>query len=114
MLWMFQRVNYGPVTNPKNEGMKDLSTREWLVLAPTVVMAVVMGVAPSIFLKPMKPALDRVIARMAAAEPSRVVSVWRPASLDVARDTSAGLEAAPDGRAVRQLSESPRERGAGE
>ena len=25
MLWMFQRVNYGPVTNPKNEGLKDLS-----------------------------------------------------------------------------------------
>jgi NADH-quinone oxidoreductase subunit M len=106
MLWMFQRVNYGPVTNPKNEGMKDLSTREWLVLAPTVVMAIVMGVAPSIFLSPMKPALDRVIARMAAAQPARVVSAWRPAS--------AGPAAAPEVRAVRQLSESPRERGAGE
>jgi NADH-quinone oxidoreductase subunit M len=94
------------VTNPKNEGMKDLSTREWLVLAPTVVMAIVMGVAPSIFLSPMKPALDRVIARMAAAQPARVVSAWRPAS--------AGPAAAPEVRAVRQLSESPRERGAGE
>jgi len=76
MLWMFQRVNYGPVTNPKNEGLKDLSPREWVVLVPTVAMAIVMGVAPSIFLKPMKPALDRVIARMAAAEPGRVVSSW--------------------------------------
>jgi hypothetical protein len=37
-------------------------------------MAILMGIAPSIFLKPMKPALDRVIARMAASEPSKVVS----------------------------------------
>ena len=34
MLWMFQRVNYGAVTNPKNEGLQDLSTREWGVLGP--------------------------------------------------------------------------------
>ena len=34
MLWMFQRVNYGPVTNPKNEKMADLSTREKWVLWP--------------------------------------------------------------------------------
>lgn len=23
MLWMFQRVNYGPVTNDKNRGLRD-------------------------------------------------------------------------------------------
>jgi NADH-quinone oxidoreductase subunit M len=78
MLWMFQRVNYGPVTNPKNEGLKDLSPREWAVIGPTVAMAIVMGVAPSIFLNPMKPALDKVIARMAAAEPARVAWTGQP------------------------------------
>jgi NADH-quinone oxidoreductase subunit M len=112
MLWMFQRVNYGPVTNPKNEGMKDLSTREWLVLAPTVVMAVVMGVAPSIFLTPMKPALDRVIARMAAAEPARVVSSWGPATSW--GPALAGPRTASDAQTVTQRSDSPRQRGAGE
>ena len=34
MLWMFQRVNYGPVTNDKNRGLRDLSVREWIVIAP--------------------------------------------------------------------------------
>jgi NADH-quinone oxidoreductase subunit M len=97
MLWMFQRVNYGPVTNPKNEQLKDLSPREWCVLAPTVVMAVVMGVAPSIFLAPMKPALDKVISRMAVAEPARVVSA----------------PALPDGAGLQRTG-SPHERGAGE
>ena len=40
MLWMFQRVNYGPVTNEKNAGLKDLQPREWLVIAPIVAAAI--------------------------------------------------------------------------
>ena len=46
MLWMFQRVIYGAVTNPKNEGMQRPDTREKFVLWPLIVMAVFMGVAP--------------------------------------------------------------------
>src|ERR671928_1433248 len=44
MLWMFQRVNYGPVTNEKNAGLRDLGPREWVVVAPIVAAAVLMGV----------------------------------------------------------------------
>src|SRR6476659_4346669 len=40
MLWMFQRVNYGPVTNPKNRGLRDLSVREWRVIGPVCAMAI--------------------------------------------------------------------------
>ena len=29
MLRMFQRVNYGPVTNEKNQALADLTPREW-------------------------------------------------------------------------------------
>ena len=29
MLWMFQRVNYGPITNEKNRSLPDLAPREW-------------------------------------------------------------------------------------
>ena len=61
MLWMFQRVNYGPVTNPKNQGLQDLSVREWFVIAPICAMAIFMGVAPSIFLRPMEPAIRRTL-----------------------------------------------------
>jgi len=80
MLWMFQRVNYGAVTNPRNEGMKDLSAREWWVIGPIVAMAIFMGVAPSIFLNPMKPAVDRIVSRMAEGQPQKYVrSAVRPA-----------------------------------
>jgi NADH-quinone oxidoreductase subunit M len=82
MLWMFQRVNYGAVTNPKNEGMQDLDTREKFVLWPLIAMAVFMGVAPWLFLKPMTPAVNRIVARMAEAEPARVVRAVAPARPD--------------------------------
>jgi NADH-quinone oxidoreductase subunit M len=61
MLWMFQRVNYGPMTNAKNRGLRDLSVREWFVIAPICAMCIVMGVAPGIFLKPMEPAVRKTI-----------------------------------------------------
>ncbi|HEY7792023.1 MAG TPA: NADH-quinone oxidoreductase subunit M [Vicinamibacterales bacterium] len=64
MLWMFQRVNYGPVTNEKNRTLSDLSVREWWVLAPTAVLVVLMGVLPGIFLTPMAPAVGRTLQRI--------------------------------------------------
>src|SRR4029079_6707693 len=64
MLWMFQRVNYGDVTNPKNRALPDLTPREWAMMIPTVGLAVVMGVFPNIFLKPMEPSIVRTIDRI--------------------------------------------------
>jgi NADH-quinone oxidoreductase subunit M len=64
MLWMFQRVNYGPVTNDENASLPDLTPRERWVIVPTVVMAVFMGLMPGVFLKPMQPSVDRFLQRV--------------------------------------------------
>jgi NADH-quinone oxidoreductase subunit M len=72
MLWMFQRVNYGPLTNPKNKGLHDLSRREWAVIAPIVAMCIGMGVAPGIFLKPMEPAVKRIVEQVRVVGPVNV------------------------------------------
>jgi NADH-quinone oxidoreductase subunit M len=61
MLWMFQRVNYGPMTNPKNRGLRDMSVREWIVIGPVCAMAIFMGVVPGVFLKPMEASVKRVV-----------------------------------------------------
>jgi NADH:ubiquinone oxidoreductase subunit 4 (subunit M) len=55
--------------------MQDLDTREKWVLWPAIAMAVFMGVAPWVFLRPMTPAVNRIVARMAEAEPAKVVVV---------------------------------------
>jgi NADH-quinone oxidoreductase subunit M len=62
MLWMFQRVNYGPLTNPKNKGLRDLSVRELIVIGPVCAMAIFMGVLPGLFLSPMEPAVKKTVA----------------------------------------------------
>jgi NADH-quinone oxidoreductase subunit M len=54
-------VNYGTVTNSKNRALRDLSVREWCVIGPVCAVAIVMGVAPNAFLRPMEPAVRRVV-----------------------------------------------------
>jgi NADH-quinone oxidoreductase subunit M len=72
MLWMFQRVNYGPVTNDKNASLPDLRPREWLQLVPIIVMAVLMGVLPNVFLRPMAPAVERMLDLVHSEAPSAI------------------------------------------
>jgi NADH-quinone oxidoreductase subunit M len=62
MLWMFQRVVFGPVTHEENRTLKDLTLRERLVFAPILILIVWMGVAPQPFLDRMQPSLDRTLA----------------------------------------------------
>ena len=64
MLWMFQRVNYGAVTHEENATLPDLTPRERWVVIPTVAMAILMGVLPGIFLKPMQPSVERFLQRV--------------------------------------------------
>jgi NADH-quinone oxidoreductase subunit M len=71
MLWMFQRVNYGELTNPKNRGLRDLSPREWIVIGPICAMAIFMGVMPGVFLKPMEPAVTKTVRHVLPANTMR-------------------------------------------
>jgi NADH-quinone oxidoreductase subunit M len=61
MLWMFQRVVFGPVTHEENRDLRDLSLRERLVFAPLLILIFWMGVMPQPFLDRMQPALNRTL-----------------------------------------------------
>jgi len=50
LLWSYQRVFFGKITNPENEKLVDLSVREWAVLVPIVIFIVWIGFYPSTFL----------------------------------------------------------------
>jgi NADH-quinone oxidoreductase subunit M len=80
MLWMFQRVNYGDVTNEKNRALPDLSTREWTMVVPVVAMAIFMGVYPNVFLRPMEPSVNRVIERVTGRQPAQASAAPLPAA----------------------------------
>jgi NADH-quinone oxidoreductase subunit M len=72
MLWMFQRVNYGAVTNEKNGSLPDLQTREWVVIVPIIAVAVLMGVLPNLFLRPIEPSVERMLNHVRQGAPSRI------------------------------------------
>jgi NADH-quinone oxidoreductase subunit M len=53
LLWLIQRVFYGPLDKPENEKLTDLTLREKIVFYPMIAMIVWMGVHPQTFLNPM-------------------------------------------------------------
>lgn len=50
MLWLYQRMFFGPIDNPKNEKLLDLSGREWIYLTPLVFMSLWIGCYPRPFM----------------------------------------------------------------
>ncbi|HKZ81315.1 MAG TPA: NADH-quinone oxidoreductase subunit M [Pyrinomonadaceae bacterium] len=50
MLWLYQRMFFGNIDNPKNEKLPDLSIREWVYMAPLVIMSLWIGIYPKAFL----------------------------------------------------------------
>lgn len=51
LLWMYQRVFFGEVKNPKLDGLKDMNGREIFVLTPIFIFIVWIGIYPGTFLK---------------------------------------------------------------
>jgi NADH-quinone oxidoreductase subunit M len=61
MLWMVERVLWGPLRHEVNRHIPDLNARELLAFAPILVLIVVMGVYPKPFLDPMHESVRSVI-----------------------------------------------------
>jgi NADH-quinone oxidoreductase subunit M len=49
LLWLYQRVFFGPVTNPKNEKLHDLNAREIATFVPLIALALWIGLYPKPF-----------------------------------------------------------------
>jgi NADH-quinone oxidoreductase subunit M len=68
MLWLYQRVFFGPLREPKVSGAShghatgDLGWREILALTPLAVFVLWIGLQPKFFLDRMAPTVDNAIA----------------------------------------------------
>ncbi len=82
LLWMYQRVMHGPITNEKVKTFKDMNRREIIYLVPIVVMMFWMGIYPQTFLRKMDTSVvhllnhiksrERVFVQKTADEPARI------------------------------------------
>ena len=61
MLWLYQRMFFGSIDNPKNETLSDLSGREWLYMTPLVIMSLWIGVYPQPFLNYIRQPVNAVV-----------------------------------------------------
>lgn len=84
LLWMLQRVVFGPVTNEENAHLQDLNGRERGLLVPLLVLMVVMGVYPKPFLSRSRDSVLEVRERIMMAKGGGSVAV-KPNDTDGAR-----------------------------
>jgi NADH-quinone oxidoreductase subunit M len=67
MLWVFQRVMFGELDNPKNQKLLDLNAREITIMVPLLVMIFFMGLYPKPFIDKMDPAIKKLAAQVRVA-----------------------------------------------
>ena len=68
LLWMFQRVMQGPITNDKILNFKDINKREIGYLLPIVIMMFWMGIYPQTFLRKMDASVVFLLNRVTNRE----------------------------------------------
>lgn len=81
LLWMFQKMFYGPVANPENARLKDIKPWEIALCAPLVLLIFWGGLLPNTFLKPMEASLGA--ARQMALNPAGLRPAWSDLTMDV-------------------------------
>jgi NADH-quinone oxidoreductase subunit M len=64
LLWMYQRVFFGTVTNEKNRHLPDCTGREKIILVAVVLVILWMGIYPQPFLRRLDLCVAQVIQRV--------------------------------------------------
>jgi NADH-quinone oxidoreductase subunit M len=70
MLYLYWRICYGAARDPEAATLKDLSVREWWLLAPIALAVLWMGIYPESFLKPIRNDVGRVVERLQQVAPA--------------------------------------------
>lgn len=80
MLWLYQRVAFGRVTNPHNEHLSDMNLREVAAALPLIILVFFIGLYPNASFRVMHASVDNLIRHVNAKAQSAHASE-RPAVL---------------------------------
>ena len=69
MLYLYWRICFGKLVHADAAAMKDLSIREYWLLAPIAAVVLWMGVYPESFMRPMRADVGRLLERVERATP---------------------------------------------
>ncbi|MGH9942610.1 MAG: complex I subunit 4 family protein [Pyrinomonadaceae bacterium] len=69
MLWLYQRMFFGNIENPKNQNLPDMSGREWAYMLPLVLLAFWIGVYPKPFIDYIQRPVNAVVRQVRPTYP---------------------------------------------
>src|SRR5947199_6449542 len=64
LLWLYQRVFFGTITNPKNEKLHDLTPREILTFVPLIAGALWIGLYPKPFFQILEQPVNHLVLQV--------------------------------------------------
>lgn len=114
MLHAVLKMFWGPLKNEKNEGLPDMTRREWVAVLPLLVLIFWVGLKPNVFLEKSEPAVTNFISdfqeKWAASDQDDRLRLWHPDRHQQAGDEAEAAEedtetaqAPTDGDRVAQL-----------
>jgi NADH-quinone oxidoreductase subunit M len=74
MLWLYSRVVFGELEKDDLKRIVDMRPNEIAAFAPLVILAILMGVYPSLFTDPMLPAVENLLTQIGADDPTRLAA----------------------------------------
>jgi len=77
LLWAYERMFTGPVTNDANKKLTDLNAREITILVPIAALIVFLGIYPKPALDRIEPAVENIIERIEQATDYRAPEFGR-------------------------------------
>jgi NADH-quinone oxidoreductase subunit M len=66
LLWLVQKVLFGPITHEENNHIKDIAWNEVAAMVPLVILMVWIGVHPTTFLRKMEPSVRALLTSVQA------------------------------------------------
>jgi NADH-quinone oxidoreductase subunit M len=73
LLWLYQRVMFGEVTNPANRALRDLNLRELVTLVPLAAWCFWIGIYPKPYFEILEKPVDAIVRRVEAGPPPLAV-----------------------------------------
>ncbi len=103
LLWLYQRVFFGPVTNPKNEKLHDLTPREVLTFVPLLIMAFWIGLYPKPFFDILERPVNQIVQNVRGPQPggaenAAVQRATQPATQPATSTSAAAVTATTKGK----------------
>ncbi|MBV9210470.1 MAG: NADH-quinone oxidoreductase subunit M [Acidobacteria bacterium] len=69
MLWLYQRMFFGNIENPKNEKLPDMNGREWAYMLPLLLLSIWIGVYPKFFTDYIQQPVNAVVRQVRPSYP---------------------------------------------